>query len=383
MHTEYIFYPVGQGLFSSGHIITWTTERQEFNWMYDCGSSSSQALVESSLEYLARFGLRERRILDMVVLSHFDKDHISGITALLTKFAVDTLVIPMVPLWQRLGVVFSQDRYIEKRVLDFYIDPVSAITRIPGSNVTRIILVPPSRGDDGPPTVLPDNPVPLPLRSNRATTTVEMGLSASPPLTQAHVDTGIFPGTAPLVYELAVGGRLLVGVDYEFVPYNDAQRQEAVHAKFIAQANRNREALLGAASASRRKGALKALKALYESKYKSSKARNAISLQLYAGPTLDSATLRGPCGQYVSSTPHYQESCCCFDGGSVLYTGDAYLDTPKKWQQLAGYLGAPRTAHLLAFQVMHHGALPTGTGAWRERCNLISPCFPRSRITGN
>jgi glyoxylase-like metal-dependent hydrolase (beta-lactamase superfamily II) len=104
---SYHFYPVGQGLFSAGSIRRQDEDSSRFLWVYDCGTSSSQDLEDAGILDLKRFANGRSRV-DLLVLSHFDHDHISGVVRLLKEFEVGTLLLPYMPLAQRLVMAFEE-----------------------------------------------------------------------------------------------------------------------------------------------------------------------------------------------------------------------------------------------------------------------------------
>ncbi|MDC7675139.1 MBL fold metallo-hydrolase [Asticcacaulis machinosus] len=100
MMMEYLFFeqsqrPVGQGGFHFGaiHEIARDTTQDVFSadfiftWAYDCGSNQSDALTrEINAVSCSR--------LDVLFLSHLDKDHVSGVDELLLKAPAKTVVLP-------------------------------------------------------------------------------------------------------------------------------------------------------------------------------------------------------------------------------------------------------------------------------------------------
>lgn len=76
MEANFTLWPVGQGLFYSGSI-----DENKFNFIYDCGSSSIDIsrIVDKFIENSST------SVIDMLVISHFDKDHVSGLPYLLNK----------------------------------------------------------------------------------------------------------------------------------------------------------------------------------------------------------------------------------------------------------------------------------------------------------
>ena len=75
------FQNVGQGLFSSGRIQM--GDALAFHWVYDCGTSSSQKLIQNAVNKYNSD--KNQGNIDLLVLSHFDKDHISGVKELVKK----------------------------------------------------------------------------------------------------------------------------------------------------------------------------------------------------------------------------------------------------------------------------------------------------------
>ena len=109
------------------------------------------------------------RHLDILALSHFDRDHICGVPHLLkpaTGFAtVDTILLPYVDDAERLiamGRAVADAGLYGGRLPAFFtdmvVDPLAALAEL---GPRRIVLVRPEDGDDGPgdiPTAGPDGP---------------------------------------------------------------------------------------------------------------------------------------------------------------------------------------------------------------------------------
>lgn len=154
LSAHYAFHPVGQGLFASGALFgrTRLNHRRHypnFRWVYDCGTSSSQHLIVREINRLydaAHNGAPKPR-LDLVAISHFDKDHISGLVALLEKFQVQNLLLPYVPLWQRITLAFDQSTQTSSEAMGFFLNPIAFVNGIEGAEIKQIILAPPS-GED-------------------------------------------------------------------------------------------------------------------------------------------------------------------------------------------------------------------------------------------
>ena len=80
-----IIFPVGQGGFAYERI-------ENYVVIYDCGSHSSMSRVESFIDDVS---MRIDHV-DLLFISHFDKDHVSGLRYLLSHLRVRTAVVPWI-----------------------------------------------------------------------------------------------------------------------------------------------------------------------------------------------------------------------------------------------------------------------------------------------
>ena len=99
---QFDFHPVGQGLFYSGRI-------NDFHFVYDCGTVSRKkymnAAIDAYVRALGRNGQRNRKPLDMLVISHFHGDHMNGVKDLLKRTkGVKEVVLPYLHPAERLLV---------------------------------------------------------------------------------------------------------------------------------------------------------------------------------------------------------------------------------------------------------------------------------------
>lgn len=165
--------PVGQGGFHVGALkkldMSETSWRQavergvledaDFVYVYDCGSIPLDGVKEEIRRLTAQLSNRK---LDMLFVSHFDVDHISGIPHLLNKksgLQVDTVVMPYLEDLDRL-ISFARTADMQSDADDFHedlvVDPVAAMQRF---EPRQIVLVAPS-GEEGLPSErgLPSDP---------------------------------------------------------------------------------------------------------------------------------------------------------------------------------------------------------------------------------
>ncbi|WP_134743247.1 MULTISPECIES: hypothetical protein [Pseudomonas] len=96
-----IYHPVGHGTFHTG--TAWGNKHGMFRWAYDCGSKRKKYLAATITE-LARYSCKWRfdAAVDLLVISHFDDDHVNGVEQFLRTWKVKWLAIPYIHLAQKL-----------------------------------------------------------------------------------------------------------------------------------------------------------------------------------------------------------------------------------------------------------------------------------------
>lgn len=356
---HYHFHPVGQGLFASGSLYEANRQHPRFLWVYDCGSATLKldAIWNCKVCDLQRF-THDKKVIDLMTLSHFDEDHITGVAALMSQFEVETLLLPYAPLWDRLEEAFSTGMALDSEAMRYALNPVGFLRE--QGVIRRVILVMPSEGE-GPeppngPGIFPDGPWKLGGRTKKV---------------PEDDDYAQDFGMTEEVELLLPGANLSIEALWEFVPYNRPRRD--VRPEFVAEVKRRREALLHGPEEDR-ENVLKGLKSYYEAQIaKNGRQRNNISLFLYAGPVYATWDVRKLLYQHGDSLMAYPSRPPCYcrkhstapgirDQCSILYSGDGYLNTKGTYNQLEKYLGAGRLGSLAVFQVNHHGA----KGNWKE-----------------
>jgi len=285
----------------------------------------------------------------MVVISHFDQDHISGLEVLLAHYPVRVLLLPAMSLSERLVIAFSEGLGVGGRYMRFLLDPVAYIASLSNVRVEHVVLVPPSSGRNF------SEPVPLP----------EGQREVEPNLPGMTADLDEPPGTTTIektsgasVHRLKPGGRLVVNEQFEFVPYNDASVNPMVSKSFARKVDAERESLMSSSSSTaKRKVALSQLKAAYDKQFgRGSVSRNIISLFLYAGLTNTVDVCCHSAWQTSKQMKLWGFCSWASEMPAVLYTGDGYLDTPRRLTELTSYLGPRRIDRTGCLQVMHHGS---------------------------
>jgi hypothetical protein len=371
---SYHFYPVGQGLFSAGSISGHAERKSRFLWVYDCGSLSSQSLIDNGIRDLKKLA-RERNRIDLLILSHFDHDHISGIVRLVNEFKIGTLMLPYMPLAQRLIIAFEEGSGgVDDPLTNFYVNPVAFLLALEGPGIESILFVPPS-GNEGPtyPGELRNPREPGPEDEPKIDFDSSMPKDAddAESLTQA----GQHGAKHAAVDFLQPGSRITSPPClWEFIPYND-DPQEVITEAFGKAVEAECDILLSAKDAKTRGDSLRKLEKVYDDHFGAgSEERNVISLFLYSGPIYSSwstclltevSSHSWPRARYWHRWP-FPESHPLYSQEppkellrprcSILYSGDGYLDTNDRLQKLIEYLDDRRVQWTGVFQVMHHGA---------------------------
>lgn len=86
MELKRFICPVGQGGLAIEHI-------GDYSVVYDCGSVSSPYMVSKSIDRLSH----EVNLVNILFISHFDRDHVNGIEYLLNRVKVKKAVTSLIP----------------------------------------------------------------------------------------------------------------------------------------------------------------------------------------------------------------------------------------------------------------------------------------------
>jgi beta-lactamase superfamily II metal-dependent hydrolase len=319
-HLSLGFFPVGQGLFAAGRFSNFVEKRpSELNWVFDCGTTSSQRFLDRSLDRQFPLGVRHK--IDLMAISHFDRDHISGVARLLGRARVEKLLLPYVPLAQRL--VLAQAAGADTNAVRFLFNPLDYLLA-QDFDIGEIVMVPPGNGrtpdpeDDG-----DEDHADMDRNEPPETSALFREVIAARRARQ---------GNFTPIGMLKPQGRLTYRIGFEFVPYNDAELLPRLSRKFTRKVEGRRDALLAATTSAERTKHLNELQKEYDETIgKSSKLRNLISLFLYASPR-----------------PAQRSA--------MLFTGDGFLNNRQRLGALATYLGKRRMENIGCLQVMHHGS---------------------------
>jgi len=158
VHFISVFHSVGQGLFYTSDIYA---GRSDFKIVYDCGAERGREhYIEAAINRHKRYS-RNKKKIDLLILSHLHYDHISGLQNLMDNFEVKDVFLPYLSPTERLILALE---YINlssefEWYYSFLSDPVVFLIE---NGVERVILMGGEEGDEGPdipePENLPENP---------------------------------------------------------------------------------------------------------------------------------------------------------------------------------------------------------------------------------
>lgn len=342
------WHAVGQGLFFTGELLRASTT--PFIWSYDCGTLSGDPLLDTAISQF-----RNERVqahLDLAVLSHFDKDHISGFVRLVEGTPVSVILLPYMPLALRLLAALSQGIRLDSPLLDFFLDPTTFLRERASS--ARIVYVVGGTPDTPISPFPPDDPEPDGSSVDRSTPPSPLRIDTMSTPEEAKSDPAATHGAVTF---LQPGGRLTIPGLWEFVPYNDAALVHKATSVFTAKIAPLVAILEQGSRGAKDVTAAKALDAIrrtYDATFgNSSIRRNVISLFMYSGPTSPR-----PARSLITSPIAAMANPEIRTRFSQMHTGDGYLDDVKfpAFQQF--YMPFGRLERAGLFQVMHHGAKP-------------------------
>lgn len=89
VYVEWRQHAVGHGGLHTGFAVA---DGHRLTWMYDCGSRSGVRFDD----YLVGWLGTNREPIDWLFVSHFDKDHVSGLRTLMANAIVRTVMLPYV-----------------------------------------------------------------------------------------------------------------------------------------------------------------------------------------------------------------------------------------------------------------------------------------------
>lgn len=143
------FYPVGQGAFYSEIFF-----EDKFTMIYDCGSYKNKEIIENKL---ANSNLK--KVINLVVISHFHEDHINGLEYLLSNYQVERLLLPFLHNEEKIELFLHNSNDFAKKIC---LNPIDTVKNTSANKKIQIIQVDFEEDNKSEPVSIDDIPVKIP-----------------------------------------------------------------------------------------------------------------------------------------------------------------------------------------------------------------------------
>jgi hypothetical protein len=371
------FHPIGQGLFFSGNFCS--KGEQRFSYVFDCGTISDQDFLKRQIDC---FGdtLQNKKI-DLVCLSHFHKDHVSGVKRLLTDYGAKVLVLPYVRLADRM--ILAVEEEADGDFLQFLVDPANYMV---GESDTRVVYIKggPDPSDPPPPfsNDFEDDSSNMSEGDNDSfETTVPSGDASS----TADAPIMSAKGTSSQLELLTHDKPIILSGLWEFVFYNE-HRSDISLDYFENKVHQMIDQWFTIPGEDTAEGLMKELRALYEDTFgKGGRNANRISLVMYSGPLrsrnmmshswypLKFNRLISECYHYCRSSKTEELPFPLHQSAGILMTGDFYFEKIEAIKEAEKHFTSRRWTRAEILQVPHHGSSYSWfEGAGKEFKNRVS-----------
>jgi hypothetical protein len=373
---QYRFHSAGQGLFASGTLDP-LSPPNPFHWVFDCGSMSFVSVLRPVISRYRSLVVGDH--LDLLCISHFDSDHVSGLSDLLRGLHVDTVVIPYYSKVERM-VLTAKHKRPNPSYIEFLSDPIAFILDR-AERVGRIVIAggPEEGFDDLPlPTRQPEDPEsdsPNDLKRRWHDTAWHLkiagkGIRAEQVIDAQTLEKARRAGTQIEAYagslEALAVNQSVSGGGWEFLFFHKPIDPAALNLlqaelKKVFQKTIDRARKLSIAEILASKPARYNIKMAFKKVIKGGEDINSTSLCVYTGPMLSNfvhSWMTPPWPDSLMARPRHMHSwhLGAPDTCSALYTGDANLKPPTNRKELRDFLTQPRWVHVAVLQVPHHGS---------------------------
>ena len=354
---------VGHGGFHTGEAVgsVGAHESVVLRYIFDCGSTApKQKLRPQLLRYLATLRSNAATNIDALYISHFDYDHVNGLTQLSyliqPDIRIDRVYAPFLTPAQKLALLVSKQSSISRSYVDLVLDPQGTLAQL--FEGAEIELVYPDEAD-GPPLdgaqPPPSDGIPTSgsvakprVVASRGTVSISVPANAAQDSRKDTVLWELFPFVEPSVTTAADQFWADARADPkmpELSPGPEPTRSDIdlMLTKYRKQSRKLAIDLMG------------------------EDGSNASSIVLYSGPSAQKAglwRLRGG-SQYAPGRKWLWPRPLNRGGGAWLSTGDARLEQAISVERLQKRIGAERAQRVSVIAAPHHGSKNnSGTDLW-------------------
>jgi len=374
IHVHQCFNAVGHGTFFNGLAFN-ELHKSSFSWIYDCGSKRTTRIEQELTSLEGREQWPEE--VDLLVLSHFDDDHVNGVEQLLRSRRVRTLALPYMDVGHSLACAASLGTDpCSASTAAFQIDPVGWLqSRGLAGQIDTVLLVQGGpRGDndspiDGELVPLPGGPEDNQRRRDSRTDTDGTTALHSARATARTDNTAAVPR---LVFWMHAAATVAHGIPLELMFFNATQpslfRKDG-SGGLLARRSRQSTSVVQAdvdvivrtyglqdPSRSPKRGWRAALRGVYVKHFgSSSQQRNNISLCLLIRPVGFEAEHCVVFSHRDSCSSTHRDRVSITEKAGTLLLGDLRIDSATL-AEMQAHFGPVRWADLGTVQVPHHGS---------------------------
>ena len=344
LETSFTFHPIGQGCFYTGQIRR--SGCSPFFFVYDCGTYSKHQNLQQAIT-----GFKElcKGKLDLLLISHFDNDHVNEVLHLLRNPDLECrrLIIPYYFPGERLRLVVNTEE-ADPEYRRMMRDPVLYFSEM--GNIKEIIVIgAPDDKDEIENGNLVIPPGDKPPFDNGNNNTGTLGFDDDYDKERADSFYESIPSSEqrklPKIKYIAIPYRLSVGIaTWEFLFYLKKGNEYDIIIDFNKAVDTLVKEYGGSIYTLFEEEPMRELKKRYKT---------------YIGGTMNSTSLvtyHGPAFR-INNEDYGVKSSIIAEGDkfSTLLTGDIDMDGVKKIKSLERYFGG-NLENILCFQVPHHGS---------------------------
>jgi hypothetical protein len=147
IEANFEFHPVGQGCFYTGTIKNGGRIKNKFHFVYDCGTKSKMFFLDKEIKKYKN--QLENNSIDLLIISHFDEDHVNGVIDLLKNTHCKRLVIPYYHPLQRL-LLFALSSSLDDEYILMLIDPIAYFADENRFKIDEIVVIAGNENSDPP-----------------------------------------------------------------------------------------------------------------------------------------------------------------------------------------------------------------------------------------
>lgn len=336
------FNPIGQGCFYTGEL---SSEIAKYRFVYDCGSNSNHIYIDRSVERFRR-NLGDEPI-DLIIVSHYDYDHVNKINSLIRGKHVKRLIIPYVETIERL-LVYSKAGHCGEDYRKLIENPLKYFVENENFEIDEIIIVGSS-----------DNQIldpPVPIEPNDPKVSDKIEFSDKVDGKEVSMFSGSFLDQSKSYHSVAIKCfripfQVSINLIWEFRFYVKERNNQTLMDNFNNDLNEiKNEININSYEDMFKDHIREKIRKIYEKQFRDI---NSTSLVVYSGPIRDEPNR--PIHQYshllYNRIPY---NFMIYPKGTLL-TGDINVSRASDLNDLTGYFVhyLPKTS---IFQVPHHGS---------------------------